>query len=44
MRSIIKPNDKNFELSIDSTPHIQTGLKMEWIPIYKTSVLNMELK
>lgn len=28
-RLILKPNDKNFELSIDSTPHIQTGLKME---------------
>ena len=29
MRKMIKPNEKNFELSIDSTPHIQTGLKME---------------
>ena len=29
MRKVLKQNDKNFELSIDSTPHIQTGLKME---------------
>ena len=29
MRKVIKPNEKNFELSIDSTPHIQTGQKME---------------
>lgn len=29
IRTAIKPNYKNFELSIDSTPHIQTGLKME---------------
>ena len=28
-RLILKPDDKSFELSIDSTPHIQTGLKME---------------
>ena len=28
-RQMVKPNDKDFELSIDSTPHIQTGLKME---------------
>ena len=28
-RSVLKPQDKNFELSIDSTPHVQTGLKME---------------
>ncbi len=29
LRQIIFPDDKDFELSIDSTPHIQTGLKME---------------
>lgn len=28
-RQILFPKDNNFELSIDSTPHIQTGLKME---------------
>lgn len=29
LRQIIFPDDNDFELSIDSTPHIQTGLKME---------------
>jgi|SaaInlStandDraft_6_1057023.scaffolds.fasta_scaffold29624_1 hypothetical protein len=29
MRKAIKPNEDNFELSIDSTPHIQTARKME---------------
>ena len=28
-RQIIFPKDKDFELAIDSTPHIQTGLQME---------------
>jgi len=28
-RQILFPEDKVFELAIDSTPHIQTGLKME---------------
>ena len=28
-RKILFPDDKNFELAIDSTPHIQTGLQVE---------------
>ncbi len=28
-RQMMFPKDNNFELAIDSTPHIQTGLKME---------------
>lgn len=28
-RQILFPKDKDFELAIDSTPHIQTGLQME---------------
>lgn len=29
MRKIMKPSEQNFELSIDSTPHLHTALKME---------------